>query len=154
VHERQLVERSPVKAHAHVLLGLASLILCACVSVERTLPDGHTERVPRSELRDYAQEVFKRRNAVSTRFLEQAALVETEDSAVATNLENTEQRMDEACAPVDALAIAYRDGERIGMLAKLRLVRALQGCAEATDAASRALDEGGSARDDGASQVH
>lgn len=143
-----------MKAHAHALLALASLILSACVSVERTLSDGRTERVPRSELRDYAQEVFRRRNAASTRFLDQDALTDAEDPAVASKLENAERRMDEACAPVDALAIAYRDGQRIGMLAKLRLVRALQGCAEATEAASRALDDGGRARAEGASQVH
>jgi len=143
-----------MKARAPALLALATLVLGACVSVERTLPDGHTERVPRSELRDYAQEVFKRRNAVATRFLEQDAFAESEDSAAATHLEDAERRMDEACAPVDALAIAYRDGERIGLLAKLRLVRALQGCADATEAASQALEEGGRTPADGASQVH
>ena len=137
-----------------ILLVLASLGPSACVSVERTLPDGHTERVPRSELRVYAQDVFKRHNAVATRFLEQDALVESEEPDVARKLEDAERRMDEACAPVDALAIAYRDGEHIGLLAKLRLVHALEGCSDATEGASRALDEGARARAGGASQVH
>ena len=128
-------------ARVRLLVTLASLAVCACVSVERTLPDGSKERVPRSELRDYAQTVFKRRNAVATEFLEQDITVES-DEPEAVKLEEAESRMDDACAPVDALAIAYRDGERIGLLAKLRLVRALEDCAEAADAAARALEEG------------
>jgi hypothetical protein len=127
------------------LLALAGLALTACVRVERTLPDGRVERVSREELPQYAQEVFKHRNAVSTRFLEGTPEIEDGDPDAARALEEAERRMDEACAPVDALAIAFRDAERMTLKAKLGLARALQGCAEATDAAEQALADAAAA---------
>ena len=143
-----------MNGRARLLLVLATLLLSACVSVHRMRPDGSTERVPRAELRDYAQTVFKRRNAVATQFLEQDIAADADGSEAVAKLEEAETRMDDACAPVDALAIAYRDGDRIGLLAKLQLVRALEGCATATEAASRALEEDARGDADGASQVH
>jgi hypothetical protein len=122
-----------------VLLAVTGLAITACVRVERTLPDGRVERVSREELPRYAEEVFKHRNAVSTRFLERTPQIEDGDADTARTLEGVERRMDEACAPVDALAIAFRDAERMTLKAKLGLARALHGCAEATDAAERAL---------------
>ena len=121
------------------LLAVAGLAITACVRVERSLPDGSVERVSREELPQYAEEVFKHRNAVSTRFLERTPEIEDGDPDTARTLEEAERRMDEACAPVDALAIAFRDAERMTLKAKLALARALQGCAEATDAAEHAL---------------
>jgi hypothetical protein len=125
---------------------LAVLAASGCVSVERTLADGSVERVSRAELPKYAEEVFKRRNAVSTGFLERMPALEDGDPAILATLEDAERRMDEACAPVDALAIAWRDGERVGFGAKLELARALEGCASATAAAERALADAGEPR--------
>ena len=124
---------------------VAVLAVSACVTVERTLEDGSVERVPRDELPQYAEAVFKRRNAVSTEFLERTPALEDGDPAILAALEEAEQRMDEACAPVDALAIAWRDGERVTFGAKLELARALEDCASATDAAERALAGAGPA---------
>jgi hypothetical protein len=117
----------------------AALALTACVHVERTLPDGTVERVPRAELPAYAQSVFKRRNAVSTQFLLRTPEIADDDAASAAQLDAAEQRMDEACAPVDALAIAYRDGQHVGLQAKLKLAHALEACSAATSAAEQAL---------------
>jgi hypothetical protein len=125
---------------AAVLLG--TLLFAACVRVERPLPGGGTQRVPRSEIAAYAQEVFKHRNAVSTQFLERSAVLADADSLAARRLEEAEDAMDAACAPVDALAIAYRDGESVGFGKKLELARALEGCATATAAAETALASG------------
>jgi|RhiMethySRZTD1v2_1073278.scaffolds.fasta_scaffold1835940_2 hypothetical protein len=123
----------------HALLLIAALAASACVRVERTLPDGSVERVSRAELPQYAEEVFKHRNAVSTQFLERTPAIEERDPGAAAALEDAERRMDAACEPVDALAIAYRDAEPMTFEAKLRLARALEGCDAATAAAERAL---------------
>ena len=132
----------------HALLVLAALAVSACVRVERTLPDGSVERVSRAELPQYAEEVFKHRNAVATQFLERMPAIEDRDAGAAGALEEAERRRDAACEPVDALAIAYRDSQAMTFEAKLRLARALEGCAEATGAAERALvDAGASASD-------
>jgi len=114
-------------------------MLAACVQVERTLPDGRVERVPRAELPSYAEAVFKHRNAVSTRFLMRTPEMADDDPAREAELDAAEQEMDQACAPVDALAIAYRDGRRLGLQAKLHAAQALEACASATTAAEEAL---------------
>src|SRR4029079_16779148 len=116
-----------------------TLAIAACVRVDRTLPDGRVERVPRAELPPYAQTVFKQRNAVSTEYLIRTPEIADDDAAVTADLDAAERRMDDACAPVDALAIAYRDGEEVGLRAKLRLAHALEPCAAATSAAEQAL---------------
>ena len=118
-----------------------TLAIAACVRVDRTLPDGRVERVPRAELPSYAQTVFKQRNAVSTEYLVRTPEIADDDAAVTADLDAAERRMDDACAPVDALAIAYRDGQDVGLRAKLRLAQALEPCAVATSAADQALKD-------------
>ena len=119
--------------------GLSGVVLSACVHVERTLPDGSIERVPRAELPAYAQSVFKHRNAVSTEFLMRTPAVADDDPARGVELDAAEHEMDVACAPVDALAIAYRDGQHLGLRAKLHAAQALEDCSSATTAAEEAL---------------
>ena len=119
----------------------ALLTIAACVRVDRTLPDGRVERVPRAELPSYAQTVFKQRNAVSTEYLIRTPEIADDDAAVTADLDAAERRMDDACAPVDALAIAYRDGQEVSLRAKLRLAHALEPCAAATGAAEQALKD-------------
>jgi hypothetical protein len=120
---------------------LSLFLLAACVRVERTLPDGTVERVPRAELPAYAQSVFKHRNAVSTQFLMRTPEAADDDPSRAAELDDAEHEMDEACAPVDALAIAYRDGQHLGLQEKLHAARALEGCASATSAAEQVLSK-------------
>jgi len=133
--------RTQETAHAFARASMLAPLLClvACVSAERTLPDGRVERVPRSQLPAYAQEVFKHRNAVSTEYLLRTP--ELDDDSAAAGLAAAEQAMDRACAPVDALAIAYRDGQDVGLRAKLDLVHALAPCEAATRAAEQALKD-------------
>ena len=124
---------------AAALAATAMFTITACVRVDRTLPDGRVERVPRAELPSYAQTVFKQRNAVSTEYLIRTPEIADGDTAVSAALDVAERRMDDACAPVDALAIAYRDGQEVGLRAKLQLAHALEPCAAATTAAEQAL---------------
>jgi hypothetical protein len=119
---------------------LAACGVAGCVSAHRVLPDGTTERVPRDELRAHAEGVFKRHNAVSTSYLARLDALEAADPAAYAALADLESHMYAACAPIDDLAIAYRDGKRVGLLDKLRLARALDACAAATTAAEAALD--------------
>lgn len=120
---------------------LSSLVLTACVHVERTLPDGSVEHVPHAELPSYAQAVFKHRNAVSTQFLTRTSEMSDDDPGRDAELDAAEREMDAACAPVDALAIAYRDGQRLRLQAKLHAAQALEACASAASAAEEALAE-------------
>jgi len=135
-HRQRWHARNVRLARRSVVFG--ALVLAGCVHVERTLPDGSVERVPRAELPEYAASVFKHRNAVSTQFLMRAPETD-EDSGHDAELDAAEREMDAACAPVDALAIAYRDGQRLGLQAKLHAAQALEACASATTAAEEAL---------------
>jgi hypothetical protein len=132
-------------SHRRLVVGCALAVAClavaACVSAHRVLPDGRVDRVPRAELPRHAEAVFKRRNAVSSAFLLRMPELEGRDPAAGAELEVAESAMDAACAPVDALAIAYRDGDRIGLRAKFALVRALERCERATIAAEQALPQ-------------
>jgi hypothetical protein len=126
----------PARACAVVV---ATATLAACVSAHRIGPDGERERVPAAELRTHAEQVFKRHNAVSTAFLTRMDALEQTDPARYEALADLETRMYAACAPVDELAVAYRDGERVGLFAKMRLARSLDACAETTAEAEQAL---------------
>src|SRR5262245_46147400 len=125
-----------------VALALATaLAIAACVNVERTLPDGRVEKVSRAELPSYAEAVFKHRNAVSTEYLVRTPEIADSDPVVTDELDVAESRMDAACAPVDALAIAYRDGREVRLRSKLQLAHALEPCATATSAAEQTLKD-------------
>jgi hypothetical protein len=113
--------------------------LGGCVSAHRIGPDGTRERVPPAELRAHAESVFKRHNAVSSAYVTRMDALEQADPARYEALADLEARMYEACAAIDELAIAYRDGQRLGPLAKMRLARSLDACADATTVAEQGL---------------
>ncbi len=121
-------------------VALASLLVAGCVSVTRTLPDGSTERLRGNEIRDYAAEVFRRHNTVSSRLLQALPYLEEADPSLADSLLDAEQRMNAACAPIDALAVAYRDGADVALGDRLAFARALNDCEETTAALEGELD--------------
>ncbi|MEO0972320.1 MAG: hypothetical protein AAFX85_04435 [Pseudomonadota bacterium] len=123
------------------LTSVVSLLLClgGCVSVPRTLPDGTTERLRGAQIREYAAEVFRRHNAVSSQLLEALPYLEAQDLALADALLEHETRMNEACRPIDSVAIRYRDGDAVDLGDKLTFARALSACESATEELERAL---------------
>lgn len=132
--------RVPTGSLAALLLGG---LAAGCVSVTRTLPDGSTEVLRGEEIREYAAEVFRRHNAASSALLQVLPVLETGDVAAADRLLEAEARMNRACAPVDALAIAYRDGREVDLGDRLAFARALEDCEATTRALENRLAEFG-----------
>ncbi len=115
------------------------LSLAGCVSVTRTLPDGSTERLRGEAIREYASEVFRRHNAVSSTLLEALPYLEADDPDLAERLLTGEQAMNAACEPIDAVAIRYRDGAQVDLGDKLSFARALEACERETAALEEAV---------------
>jgi hypothetical protein len=120
---------------------LACVLLAGCVSVTRTLPDGSTERLRGDAIRDYATEVFKRHNAASSMLLQALPFIEDVDVDAADALLDAESTMNAQCAPIDALAIAYRDGQPVDLGDRLAFARALDACETSTRALEDRLTE-------------
>jgi hypothetical protein len=141
-----LIARGAVARLARLAAGasiLTALLASGCATVTRTLPDGSTQRLRGEEIRTYAGEVFRRHNAASSTLLQALPVIEISDPAAADRLIEIEGHMNEACAPIDALAIAYRDGRDVDLGDKLAFSRALDDCEQASrrlEAALAALD--------------
>lgn len=115
----------------------------ACVTVTRTLPDGTTERLRGDEIRAYAGNVFRRHNAASSALLEALPYLETQAPHTADALLDDEERMNEACAPVDRVAVAYRDTGSADLGDRIAFARALDACEQATRALEAELEAAG-----------
>ncbi len=107
------------------------LALSGCASVTTTA--GDVLSIPSAEFRDYVESTFREQNRRATDLLyaqetargeRYAALVRAEDSLLA------------ACAGLNELAVAQRDGRSIGSLRRSRLARSAPEC-EASALAAR-----------------
>lgn len=127
-------------------LGLLLPLLFAvagCVSVTRTLPDGSTERLRGDDIREYAGAVFRRHNAASSALLTALPFIEDDAPDVAERLLAADERMSAACAPIDRVAIAWRDEGAVDLGDKVAFARALNDCQTQTVALEAALAQAG-----------
>ncbi|MEO0424551.1 MAG: hypothetical protein AAF184_19595 [Pseudomonadota bacterium] len=85
-------------------------------------------------IREYAAEVFRRHNSVSSGLLEALPFLEADAPDLAEQLLSAEDAMNTACAPIDAVAVRYRDGESVDLGDQLAFARALEACERETAA--------------------
>jgi hypothetical protein len=110
-------------------------LLAGCVGV-RSL-DGERLAVASPAFADYVEQVFRAQNRIAG---ELAFLLEDSELAAAARAElaEAEARLLAACAPLNRLAIARRDGEDLGRWTELRLARQAPDCEAAAASAERA----------------
>jgi len=130
-----LVDRCPVII---LRISVAALALLAGCAGTVTVSDGRTLRLDSPEFRDYVERVFREQNEVATTLAfgqEEAsgsrydALLEFEDALLA------------ACAEINELAAARRDGRSLGVREQARMATTAPGCEATTQGTREALDE-------------
>lgn len=112
------------------------MLVAGCAPV--TTLDG--ERLPvRSEaFADYVEQVFREQNRVATELA--FALEDSADPARLDALETAEDALFAACADLNAMAAARRDGRRMGAFRALAAARQAPECERAAAHARAALD--------------
>lgn len=113
-----------------------------------TTAGGDRLAVGSAAFRAYVERVFRAQNRVAS---ELAFALEADgvDAGRAAELENAERALLDACAEVNALAAARRDGRSLGAARQAAAARSAPECERATAAAERALgdqSQGGSGR--------
>ena len=117
------------------------LLLCtfciACAPLIETL-DGRHLRATSDEFRDYAATIFRQQNAASVAVVEaldDISLQSGTHSELATHstqLQLADEQMFAACAPLNSLAAARRDGSEISRSEQFALINAVLDCHGAT----------------------
>ncbi len=126
-----------VRNAATLLAG--GLVLAGCAGrIEH--PDGHTMALNSDQFRSYVEATFRHQNRVADSLA--FALLDRESAAPNNpihSLETAEEHLIAACAGVNELATAERDGTRLSLLAKRGLARQVADCQKAADSAERIL---------------
>lgn len=118
-------------ARAALLSAAAALAGCASV----TTADGRRVTVASSEFRDYVEAVFREQNRVA----DELAFALEDAAAPDPALAGAEQTLQDACAAVNELATARRDGRPLGARRSLAAAKTVPQCEEAALAAELAL---------------
>lgn len=129
---------APRGALAGLLVGAAALA-SGCAPV--TTLDGERLSVRSDAFADYVEDVFREQNRVATELA--FALEDERDPERLDLLEAAEDGLFAACANLNALATARRDGERMGPLRGLSAAREAPECERAAADARAVLDAGG-----------
>ncbi len=115
---------------------LAAVVLAAgCARVVTV--EGDRLGVRSDDFRRYVETVFREQNRVATELA--FALEDADDDVRADELAAAEEDLLAACAGLNAIAAARRDGERLGRLQALAAARAAPDCERATAAAEALL---------------
>ncbi len=122
-----------LKASLIPVMGI-TLVACAGV-IER--PDGRIMALNSKEFRAYVGAVFRHQNRLADALA--FAIVDGDSESHLQRLENAEQRLISACAGVNELATAERDGAKLGVWRKRRLARQVVDCQIAAGAAEKVL---------------
>src|SRR5688572_1151653 len=111
-------------------LWIAAPILAGCAAV--TAADGRRLGVASNEFRSYMEQVFREQNRVASELafaLEERPGSPGADAAGgASALDAVEDTLLSACAPLNELATARRDGQRLGPRRSVALARAAPDC--------------------------
>ena len=104
-----------------------------------TTLDGQRLSIRSEAFADYVEEVFREQNRVATELA--FALEDSNDPDRVEALEIAEEGLLAACAELNALAAARRDGARMGPRQGLAAARRAPDCERASADASRLLEE-------------
>jgi len=124
----RFARRSTPRVVARTVAFAAVVLAAGCARVV-TL-EGERLNVRSDEFRRYVETVFREQNRVATALA--FALEDADDEARLDALEAAEEDLLAACAGLNAIAAARRDGERLGRLQALSAARAAPECERAT----------------------
>ena len=115
-----------------MLLGLS-----ACAPVITT-GDGERIRVSSADFREYAEQVFRTHNSVTTSM---AYAIDDLEEANGSDeyreqLIDADDRMMQACAPLDEMVIARRDSRKVSVKEMVKTAELIPDCEAATRAAA------------------
>jgi hypothetical protein len=113
------------------------LLGAACTPL--TTLDGERLSVRSDAFADYVEAVFRDQNRVATELA--FALEDADDTDRLDALERAEEALLAACADLNAVASARRDGERMGPLRRLSAARQAPDCERAAADARAVLDD-------------
>lgn len=117
-----------------VALLLAATVACyGCATV--TTADGQRLALASSEFARYVERVFREQNRIA----DALAFALEGDAAGRADLMEAEQALLTACAGVNELATARRDGEGLGLKRSAANARGVPSCERAAQAAERLL---------------
>jgi hypothetical protein len=113
----------------------AAVGLGGCAGV--VTKDGQRLRLTSPDFRAYVERVFRRQNQVATDV--ELALEDVPAAAAPAGLAAADDGLQSACAGVNELATARRDGVKLGLRRQLRAAKTVPQCERAAEAAADAL---------------
>jgi len=117
-----------------VALVLAAILVChGCASV--TTADGQRLALTSTEFASYVERVFREQNRIA----DALAFALEGEAADRTDVMEAEQALLTACAGVNELATARRDGEGLGLKRSAANARSVPACERAAEVAERLL---------------
>jgi len=132
-HAASLVLKGSTMSLLRAALLIAVLALAACATV--TTDDGTRLSLASAEFRAYVERVFREQNRVA----DELAFALESGGAGATELEEAEQGLLDACAGLNELATARRDERRLGLAQRAEAARGVPDCERAARAAALAV---------------
>ena len=99
--------------------------------------DGERLRLASADFRQYVERVFREQNRVA----DELAFALEAPGAERGELGGAEQRLLEACAGVNELATARRDGRSLGVRRSTASARSVPACERAASDAARLIDD-------------
>lgn len=122
---------------AGVRIAVAASLVAGCAPV--TTLEGERLRVRSDAFANYVEQVFREQNRVASELA--FAIEDAADTERVDVLEAAEEALLDACAELNQLAAARRDGERLGLFRSLGAARGAPDCECAAAAASRVIAE-------------
>lgn len=120
---------------------LALLISGGCVPVPRDSNPLHLRFMSTEHLREYSEQVFREQNRTTTRLM----MASMEDDSVSAEqqrrIDQTETRMNDACASLNRIASARARGQDTGLALENEVRRNVRKCARETEKLKALLDE-------------
>ncbi len=112
-----------------MVLTMATLLLQACATVTIRTAGGGEKTMTIEEFEQYTEAVFRRQNHASDQVI---MLAEEVDQTTYQKLAEAEEKMLEACRPLNEIAARQRDQESVGLALKLEIAPTIDACDRAT----------------------
>lgn len=105
------------------------LLLQGCATVTVQTAGGAEKTMTIEEFEKYTEAVFRRQNRASNQVI---MLAEEVDQPTYKKLSKAEEKMLEACGPLNEIAARHRDQESVGLMLKLEIAPTIDACDRAT----------------------
>ncbi|MFQ5660419.1 MAG: hypothetical protein ACE5GZ_08325 [Gammaproteobacteria bacterium] len=125
--------RFPFAVLGRTLLFLNIVLLSSsCSTVTTYTPDGKPETRSLEEFRAYAEQVFRRQNHASSEIIMLQLDAESEDNDQYSRLMNAEEKIIDACSPLNRMAARMAENRKINPSLKYEIFYSLSKCDHVT----------------------